>query len=268
MADMRYLKWSLTKEKQIQLLHRKKYRKQDGLFLLEGFRAVEQAVHNAKLHIESLLITEVFKESVAYWAFINQSTPSIYLLSAKEMKAITTTEQAPGCMAVCKIPKAVELQEIAKNSKRLIALDRIQDPGNLGTIIRTALWFGWDGLLLGDGTVDPFNPKVVRSTVGATAGLPYCSVKLGPALDQLEENGWQVHLLDVDEQSQDLASAKLGAGQHVLVLGNEANGIQDKLKRDNRLRFHITGSSQQLIESLNAAVALGIGLYHFGQSEE
>lgn len=263
--DFRPQKWSAALTKTVVQLQKKKYRKQEKLFILEGYRAVEQVVQNGSLQVERLLFTDVFVEVVRHWTFMNQLPPKLYQLSAREMKAITTTEQAPGVMALCALPQEESLDQLLEGSaRRIVALDRIQDPGNLGTMIRTATWFGVDALLFGEGTVDPYNPKVVRSTAGATAALPIYSADLHQALDQLEAQGWSVYLLHIDQHSSSVADLKLPTDQKaVLVVGNEANGIESSLMNPHRHKIHINGHPQHLIESLNAAVALGIGLHHF-----
>jgi|AntAceMinimDraft_1070359.scaffolds.fasta_scaffold12816_5 TrmH family RNA methyltransferase len=261
---MRTQLWSAAKEKWVKQLHKKKQRKLENLFILEGYRAIEQAISNKSLVFDAVIVTEAFQAVVHTWTFENQPEPKLFVLNQKQMNAITTTEQAPGCMAICEIPAAKSFADFSANTTRLVALDRIQDPGNLGTIARTALWFGWDGLILGEGTVDLFNPKVVRSTVGASGSLAYhLSSKLGQTLDDFEKNGWVVNLLDLTEDSIPLKEGAFNSGKQILVLGNEANGVDTSLRKLERPIFHIQGKNQHLIESLNASVALGISLYHF-----
>lgn len=265
---MRTLLWSAAKEKWVRQLHKKKQRKTENLFILEGYRAIEQAIANKQLVFDSVIVTESFSAVIHSWIFADQPEPKLYVITQKQMNAITTTEQAPGCMAICEIPKAKSLPEFATKAKRLVALDRIQDPGNLGTIARTALWFGWDGLILGEGTVDLFNPKVVRSTVGASGSLDYHTTnKLAQCLSDFEDEGWIVNLLDLSEDSIPLNKAVFQQEKQILVLGNEANGVDSALKLPERPVYHIKGQNKHLIESLNASVALGISLYHFGVNE-
>lgn len=261
---MRTQLWSAAKEKWVKQLHKKKQRKLENLFILEGYRAIEQAISNKSLVFHSFVVTEAFQAVVHSWVFENQLEPALFVINQKQMNAVTTTEQAPGCLAICEIPAQKSFQDFATNATRLVALDRIQDPGNLGTIARTALWFGWDGLILGEGTVDLFNPKVVRSTVGASGSLAYhASKKLSQTLTDFEDSGWTVNLLDLAEDSIPLKSGAFSCGKQILVLGNEANGVDATLKQADRPVFHIQGENQHLIESLNASVALGISLYHF-----
>jgi TrmH family RNA methyltransferase len=265
---MRTQLWSAAKEKWVKQLHKKKYRKQENRFILEGYRAIEQAISNGFLVFDTIIVTEAFSAVIHSWVFVNQLAPNLFVITQKQMNAITTTEQAPGCMAICEIPSTKSLPELATKAKRLVALDRIQDPGNLGTIARTALWFGWDGLILGEGTVDLFNPKVVRSTVGASGSLDYHTTnKLAQCLSDFEDQGWVVNLLDLSEDSIPLNKAVFQQEKQILVLGNEANGVDSGLKLPERPVYHIKGHNQHLIESLNASVALGISLYHFGLSE-
>ena len=142
----------------------------------------------------------------------------------------------------------------------LLALDEIQDPGNMGTIIRTAVWFGVQGILLGEGCVDMWNPKVVRSTVGASGYVDHTPAKLEEALMECHYQGWNIMLLDGSEGATPLSS-QLPSGPKVWVLGNESRGLSTRLKEIPEFtRYHIEQQGKG-VESLNAAMAMGIALY-------
>ena len=143
----------------------------------------------------------------------------------------------------------------------MVAFDAVQDPGNVGTIIRTAAWFGAAGLLLGHGTADPYHPKVVRSTAGATGALDYVKGDLAELLAKFENEDWQVYLMDGGSDSIELQSIKPGK-KSVLVVGNEGNGISEEQFRTGRTSVRIPGDDA-VVESLNAAIAMGIGMYGF-----
>ena len=164
-------------------------------------------------------------------------------------------------IAVCEIPQEAEIDELSKKEGVIVVLDAIQDPGNLGTIIRTAAWFGVSGIIFGEGCVDPFHPKVVRSTAGATGTVPFLRGNLETIFSDLESEGWQVYLLDGSDRAVDIRMAKPG-NKSILVAGNEANGINPNLFSTNRSPVRIGGNSAT-VESLNVAVALGIGLFNF-----
>lgn len=141
----------------------------------------------------------------------------------------------------------------------MIMLDAIQDPGNLGTIIRTGAWFGASGVVLGEGCVDLFHPKVVRSTAGATNSVPYLKGDLNLLLDELESEGWETVLMAAGTSSIPLQN-HIATGKTALVIGNEGNGIQSALFKEGRKSVKITGSTKN-VESLNAAIALSIALF-------
>lgn len=265
-----FKRYSKTLEKQLIRLQKKKYRKQEGLFVIEGYRSIEQIVQSGNIEIKALFVTSVFEAVPASWTYLNQFPPLVYRLSKQEMDAITTTEEAPGFMALCQLPESRQIEDIAISAfNRLVLCDRIQDPGNLGTMLRTASWFGMDAVIIGEGTVDPYNPKVVRSTAGATGSMPLIFSESREALQLLEKQGWNSYLLSLDDESKDISTISYAPNKSVLVVGNEANGIAKELFTSNRKKVHIEpyDVAQKDVESLNAAVALGIGLSHFTPSE-
>ncbi|MDZ7690542.1 MAG: RNA methyltransferase [Balneolaceae bacterium] len=175
---------------------------------------------------------------------------------------ITDTENPQGVVALCEMPREVDLDGLAAAGGVIVATDYLQDPGNLGTIVRTATWFGVQGLLLGKGTVDLFNPKVVRSTAGTTGTLPFANVDLEVTLSSFEETGWQVLLLDASEGAKNLRDIT-PPSKTIVVIGNEANGVDPVLFGGGaRKKVEISSPTPvQQVESLNASVALSIALY-------
>ena len=233
-----------------------KYRKKEGLFLAEGYRCVKQLLENGVIEIIELLTDEKFefRDIVAH-------NRQIFTLNSEDFSTISDTQTPQGVIAVCKIPKETEVNKLATKSGLIVAFDEIQDPGNLGTMIRTASWFGVNGLLVGDGTVDMFHPKVIRSTSGATGTIPFLKGDLPDLLNRLENEGYQIFLLDGSEKSVDLRNINLDISHKIiLTVGNEGNGIQPNLFNSSRTAVRIEGKSDR-VESLNAAVALSIGLY-------
>lgn len=243
---------------QIKLLRKlslRKYREKEQLFIVEGERAVEQVLENKILEVESIFTEESKADSY-------KPTTACFTLSKNMLYELSDTESPQGVIAVCKMPKPVSIEELQKTkSGVIVATDAIQDPGNLGTIIRTASWFGSLALLHGKGTVDVFNPKVVRSTVGATGVLPFVSGNLGDLLEDLESSGWNVLLLDGNPGAVPITSI-LKKEKTVLVVGNEANGIDSSLITPERQRVLIPPANNSgAVESLNAGVALSIALW-------
>ncbi|MCC5908153.1 MAG: RNA methyltransferase [Balneolaceae bacterium] len=232
-----------------------KYRKKEGLFLAEGLRCVEQILDNGFLDVVEILADN---SGVIDELSLTNSLP-VFQLSDSDFTDVSDTETPQGVIAVCRIPDEVPMDSVISTNGPIIALDAVQDPGNLGTIIRTAAWFGVTAILFGSGCVDPFHPKVVRSTAGATGAIPFLKGDLESLFSQFESPDWQIYLLDGSESAVEIESVS-PPGKTILVAGNEANGISPKLFRSNRTPVRIKGHTDS-VESLNVAVALGIGLY-------
>ncbi len=247
-------KASLNQIKLLRKLGQKKYREHERLFLVEGERAVEQVLENKLIEVHSVFIEETKADSY-------QLTADNFLLKKQIFNEISDTETPQGVIAVCRMPDETDPETLKNRTGVLIATDAIQDPGNLGTIIRTASWFGCKALLAGKGTVDIFNPKVVRSTAGATGSLEYCTGDLADLLKPLENSGWQVLLLDGNPGAEVISEINK-TERIIIVIGNEANGISPKLLTAGRKRVMIPSySDQKQVESLNAAIAAGIALW-------
>ncbi len=246
---------SINQIKLLRKLSKRKYREKENLFVVEGERAVKQIIDHNFLEIVTIFVVEA--NTSDYELFANS-----FLLDQKTFDEVSNTETPQGVLAICKMPKSSSISElISLDFGVIVATDAIQDPGNLGTIIRTATWFGTDAIILGTGTVDTFNPKVVRSTVGSTGTLPFLTGNLIEVIGKLEEAGWNTLLLDGNQGSIPVNQIK-NHKKTILVVGNEANGISKELITPNRQRVLIPSKSlNKSIESLNAAVALSIGLW-------
>lgn len=173
----------LTRLRKLKL---KKYRQRKQLFLAEGARAVEQIIQNRTIKIKSLYFDEqsnLWKQKP--WNSITQTINSAFI-ATKDFADISDTVNPQGVIAVCHIPEEESLTELVDQSGIIIASDSVQDPGNMGAIIRSASWFGAKGLLSGKGSVDLFHPKVVRATAGATGAVAHNHVELQDSLTFLK----------------------------------------------------------------------------------
>ncbi|CAN5470932.1 RNA methyltransferase [soil metagenome] len=234
-----------------------KYRKKEGLFIAEGERCVEQIMKGKVLDVVALIVDEDFEPGSEILIY----RELLVRVRSEDFLSISDTETPQGIIAVCKIPVPAKVDDFRPKKGVIVAMDAVQDPGNVGTIIRTASWFGAAGIVFGEGTADPFHPKVVRSTAGATGALPFVKGSLENLLPGFEKNGWKVYLMEGSEKAEDLNMVS-AAEKSIMVIGNEGSGISDAIYTGDRTKVRIPGNHQN-VESLNAAIALGIGLYHF-----
>lgn len=225
-------------KKLIKSLHQKKYRDLHGLFLVEGKKCVNELLES-DYEIEFLL------------ALQSQTTdyPEITVISEKEMSAISALKTAPGILAVAK--KKPSSGTIAGN--KILLLDNLKDPGNLGTIIRSAEWFGISDIILNSECVEEFNPKVIQSTMGSIFRMNIERCSLPEKISDLKERGIQIYGADMEGEFLNEVSwtDKIG-----LVIGSESHGISSQVSALLDKKITIQGRGQA--ESLNAAVATSI----------
>lgn len=242
-------------------LNRKKYRQKEQLFFIEGERAVLQVLNNAVVKVESLFFNEKSElwNQNAWLRFSNHYDS--YSIPSSHFVEVADTENPQGILALCRMPAESPADRLISNTGLVVALNGLQDPGNVGTIIRTASWFGVSGILSGRGTVDLFHPKVVRSTAGATGSVPFLNGRLNDILLRFEQKDWPVFLLDAGTDSIPFTDIRLYQ-KAVIVVGNEARGLQPEMVTENRQKVRISSPQKSRnVESLNAAVATSIAVY-------
>lgn len=239
---------SKTHTKYIQSLQHKKSRDEHGLFLAEGPKVVMDLLNSHKF-----ICTEIF--ALDKWIAEQGKTLSMLKNTAItavqdfELQKISALSTAHEVLAV--FEKKEPLLAFDPASKLTLALDTIQDPGNLGTIIRIADWFGIENIVCSIGCADMYNSKVVQSTMGSLGRVNVVYTSLG---EWLQDNK-QVKIYAAALEGKDLRSfGKLKEG--ILIIGNEAHGISDEIMElvDERITIPRIGEA----ESLNAAVAAGI----------
>ena len=227
-------------------LKEKKGRDANQAFLVEGVRMVREAL-SSSFHVSAVLLREDFSPDFS----IPEKTP-VYLLPDHVFRSVCDTKSPQGVAAV------LGLQSREASGSRLLALDGVQDPGNVGTIIRTADAAGFDGLLLSPDCADIFSPKVLRSTMGSIFRLGFSfPSSLSASLTELKKDGFSVLSSQLDGDP--FYDRKEVASSFVLVIGNEGSGVSDTVKAvaTHRLRLPMRGGA----EALNAAVAAGIMMY-------
>jgi TrmH family RNA methyltransferase len=250
----------------IKKLHQKKYRNEFGSFLVEGEHLIleleKAAQHNAKLKIAKIYTSE----SYGTFESASEGTDSALQqtqISDKQMQKISDTKSPQGIVAV--VPLSAVLTESTADAgvnsdevQRTIYLHEVQDPGNLGTILRTLAWFGNFKCVLSPNSVDPFNPKVVRASMGAIFHVP---IEVDVTLDSLQTQFDQFACLDI--AGEPLSSPAFSQHQ-CFVFGNEARGVpREELEKLNSQAFSIQGNGA--LESLNLATAVNMCAYELNR---
>lgn len=225
-------------------LSQKKYRQKEQLFLIEGEHLVVEAQK------AGVLVDILVREGT----FFETELPVTYLTKPLFEKLASTVTSA-GIMAVCRM----QTGHIKKNN-RLLLVDGIRDPGNLGTLMRSALAFGFDGLVMSEETVDVYHPKVVRATQGALFNLAISRRNLMDYVADLQKAGVVVYAATLNEDAKmirDIKSAECMA----FMVGNEGSGVRASLVDvcDGRVVIDMSPA----VESLNVGVAGSILMYHF-----
>lgn len=236
-----------THIKEINKLKEKKYRDSTNTFIIEGEHLVIEA-YRAGL-IKELIILENEKFTL--------DVPTIYV-SKEVMKKLSSMESAPKIMAIVYKKKEEEV------GNRVLVLEDIQDPGNLGTIIRSSLAFGVDTLVLSPKTVDLYNPKVIRATKGMLFHLNIIVREIVPFISSLKKDNYKIYGTKV-EKGEDIRKLNISS-KFALVMGNEGQGMSNEVSSlcDNYLYIKMDNR----VESLNVAVASSILLYEVFNKNE
>jgi len=247
--------------KRIRQLYQRKYREKYRQYLIEGIRIVEDALAGGA-KIECILLCDVLfrtENGKKLFQDLSATDLKIYRVPEKLFRDISDTHTPQGIMAVLSYQEFNYQDIIEKDQGFLILLDRIQDPGNLGTIIRTADAAGADAVLMSKGCVDLYNLKTIRATMGSGFHFPVLQ-DIGDTEEiicRLKENDFKIISTDVNATQYYYEIDY--HGKIVLVIGNEANGILPEVRRDSDsvVKIPIFGKA----ESLNASVAASIVMY-------
>ena len=229
-------------------LHQKKHRTENGLFIAEGEKVVKELLLSS-LKIESIYATKNFADQ-------NQefNTTIITEDELTKISALTTPNEV---LAIAQIPHyKIDRKEIADSLS--LVLDEIQDPGNLGTIIRIADWFGIKNIICSENSVDPFNPKVVQATMGSIFRVKIHHTDLKLFLET--ENSLEIYGAVLNGEN--IYEEKL-TGKGLIILGNESKGISKELLPFITHKIKIPSHDHSKAESLNIASATAIICYEF-----
>ena len=242
----------------VKKLHQKKYRSQFGFYLVEGEHLILELFKAQSTIANFQQVTVYVTEANLDWANQLSGDFTLTVLNDKQMSQISDTKTPQGMIARVPLPGHQSAKPADHGSTRYIYLHEVQDPGNLGTILRTLAWFGDFVLLLSANSVDPYNSKVVRASMGAIFHLP---IEVDVPLSALHERFASFAYLDLNGESIHCESFT----QHECYLfGNEARGVpHDALKQFNATPFTIKGAGA--IESLNLASAVSICSFQLSQ---
>lgn len=232
----------------IKSLQQKKFRKETGLFVAEGPRLVKDIL-SSDLSVHSIYYTEGWERE----ALTNESSTAI---SEKEMRRISGLTTPTPVLALIRMPHLnTDMSSLGKSLT--IALDDIQDPGNLGTIIRLADWFGIDTIFCSLETADAFSPKVVQATMGAIARVKIVYTNLFDLLSKANSENFSVYGAFLNGDN--IYTTPLNSSG-IIVMGNEGNGISDKLGELIKRKVTIPSFTEdgKGSESLNVAMATAI----------
>ena len=237
--------------KSIKKLKEKKFRTES--FIVEGIKMVKEALEQAE--VEKVIVSETFSSSDDFKS-LNCDEQKLIIASDKVFEDLTDVVTPQGIIAVV---KKSSNSDVDYSDGFVLALDGIQDPGNLGTIIRTADSASIKQILVSKDTVDAYSPKVVRSTMGGIFRTKIIEVEdLAQALNSFKDNGYKVV---TTELSAEKSIYDMDYQKSVVVIGNEANGVTEEVSKTatDKVIIPMLGKT----ESLNAAVATSIMIYEY-----
>lgn len=244
--------------KSIKKLKDKKYRDIENSYIIEGIKLLKEAIEE-KAEIKQIIIcddcekTEMISKELMY----EIAKYNCNYVTSKVFKYLTEVQTPQGILAV--IGKTPKDQEIDYTQDIIVVLDGIQDPGNLGTILRTVDSIGLTQILVSKETADSFNPKVVRSTMGAIFRVKVIECEnLQEKLKEIKKHKYKIVVSSLQTENS-LYDIKLN--KKVIVVGNEANGVSAEIQEmaDEKIKIPMLGKT----ESLNASVATGVMLYEY-----
>lgn len=229
--------------KEISKLNEKKYRDKSNKYLIEGLHLVTEALKY------DIIDTIIIREDFSYETNIKH-----IIVSNEVMKKLSDNPSIPKIMAV------VNKKESTIKGNKILLLDRLQDPGNLGTIIRSAVAFNFDTIILSNDTVDLYNSKVLRSTQGMLFNINILRQDLTSVINELKNNNYTIYGTKVDNGNDVKEINKIN--KFALIIGNEGTGISDNILKQCDKYLYIKMNNN--CESLNAGVAASILMYEMG----
>lgn len=234
-----------------QLQNSRSERERVGRFIVEGAKGVAEVLAS-KLEVHAVVVTEKGR------AALDELKPHLSKIAVFELdetayRPLSALVTPPGILVVVSTP-VWSHEQVIKGVKTILAIDAVTDPGNMGTLLRTADWFGFSNVLIGKGSVEVTNPKVVQASMGSLTRIKWCTGDLRPLLTELKERQWQLVACAFEGE------ASLPKAEHLcLIVGSESHGVAHDIIRMSTAQYTIPGSGA--VESLNASVAGGIALH-------
>ena len=245
-------------------LKNKRIRNESGKFIIEGEHLINECIKSVsyKNNLELLIFSKLYKGK---HRFDNLNIKKL-TVTEEVFHKFSDTKTPQGILGIVK--KIDKVNSHNNHGKIIIALEKINDPGNLGTIIRTAYWFGVNKMILSNDCADIYNSKTIRSTQGALFNtvIEYTN-ELGSELTKLDNLGWDI-ILSIVDSSEELEKFMIKPNKnYVLVFGNESEGISNNLRSNKTFtRLRITPKSG--CESLNVATSAGIFTFYFSNQKQ
>lgn len=245
--------------KNIKKLKEKKYRDLNNEYIIEGIKIIQEAIQeNAKIK-QIIICDDCEKNSnISQEMMYEIAKYECIYVTNKIFTSLTDVKNPQGIMAIVEKNSSKE-DEIDYNQDIIVALDDLQDPGNLGTILRTVDSIGINQILVSKGTADSYNPKVVRSTMGAIFRVKIIECEdLEKTLKEIKKHKFEILVTSLQTEN---SIYDIKYNKKVIVIGNEANGVEEKIQNmaDVKVKIPMLGKT----ESLNASVATGIILYEY-----
>jgi len=238
--------------KLITSLHHKKFRKKEGLFIAEGEKVCRELIHSGWT-IEAVYLTEDFrKEKFIRWV----KKTNAEIISVKDFEKISALTTSPEILVVAKIPER-KPDAASLKGKLTLVLDQIKDPGNLGTIIRIADWFGIENIICSENCADVYNPKTVQATMGSLFRVNVFYSDLEMVLKSAREKNTNVYGTMPDGEN--IYNSNL-TQEGLIIIGSESHGISENLLQfvNHKISIPSFSATEYKAESLNAAMATAI----------
>jgi len=243
-----------SQKKDLKELQTKKGRREQGLFMAEGVSLLEESLR-FKIFPERIYYCEALMNPKGQRLIskFRRGKSELIMLAAQDLNQISGTETSQGLLGIFKIPK-FSLDRMIKPQSRVLVLDNISDPGNAGTLIRSAAAFGFDLAAVTNYSVEPYNPKVVRSSAGTIFAIPVMVVDVEDLIQIKRQHRMPLITADINGEGLKSSLRRLDRRRGLLIaVGSEASGISKKLNMAADLKVRIKHEGR--VESLNAAVA-------------